>query len=171
MVACTGCGAFVSTPNTRSWVCDYCGRPNQAASEASSTRPSNRRKPAGVLATLTTFAHEDDFFVGDAIPPKKLANGAQACDARAQDVLALADLTVFGSAKNCVLFTEQGIHYRNDWSGKQPGTWFKAYADMNMEGADGGAHEVAVGAGGFINVSGSTLSKDELTAILRALAR
>ena len=178
MIACTGCGAFPADAVYGPWVCQYCQRPNHAAPVAAVTRPksgknwaSNATESLDVHSVLHSFAHADDLFVGEAIPGKKLTNGLKACGEPKEPVLALADLTVFGSAKNCVLFTQMGVYYRNDWSGKQPGTHFVAYADMDVDAIDEGDSEVHLGAGGFINIAGSSLEKHELVAILKGLER
>ncbi len=177
MASCSGCGAHPSGPDASKWICEFCGRTNRVApepapdlvvAEASEPEP---RGPTDVRAALIPFAHLDDFFVGDAIPSDKLNKAMASCSCPAdEEIVALADLTVFGSAKNCVLFTDRGIYYRNDRSGKQPGTFFKAYADMKVGDEDGGSTEVSVGAGGYIDTSGSALSKGKMTEILEAVS-
>ena len=180
MASCTGCGAHSSGPDAPTWVCEFCGRTHRVAPEpapdpveveASEPAEPESRGPTDVRAVLIPFTHVDDFFVGTAIPTNKLNKGIASCNAPAdEEVLALADLTVFGSAKNCVLFTERGIYYRNDWSAKQPGTFFKAYADMKVGDEDGGFNEIGVGEGGFISVAGSNLNKGRMTEILEAVS-
>src|SRR5512146_3314488 len=48
----------------------------------------------------------NDFYCRPDIPPKKLANAARTwVNVKPEDVIGLIDCTLFGSAKDCVLFT------------------------------------------------------------------
>lgn len=54
-----------------------------------------------------------DFYIQPNIPDHKLANARAACSVPASEkVIALFDLTVFGSAKDAVVFGEAGIYFR-----------------------------------------------------------
>ena len=59
---------------------------------------------------------ESNIYVGDAIPTKKLNNAIACMGVRVgEDVYALIDTTIFGSAKSGLIFTSLGIRWRNDW--------------------------------------------------------
>lgn len=58
------------------------------------------------------------FYVGENIPERKLSNAIKEFSIPADEVIyALVDATVFGSAKNGVVFTNKGFHIRNSWTG------------------------------------------------------
>lgn len=57
-----------------------------------------------------------NIYVGEAIPAKKLNNAIASMGVRVgEDVYALIDTTIFGSAKSGLIFTSTGIRWRNDW--------------------------------------------------------
>ena len=63
---------------------------------------------------LTDCVPQADLFVRASIPAHKLANARVTCNVPAGEViLGLIDCTVFGSAKDALLFGAQGIYYRN----------------------------------------------------------
>src|SRR5262249_32038345 len=61
---------------------------------------------------LESFQPQSDFYVTPNIPGKKLANARIACNVpQDEQILALIDCTVFGSAKDCILFGSKSIYY------------------------------------------------------------
>jgi len=82
--------------------------------------------------------------------------------------LGLIDLTVFGSAKNCLLFGETALFYRNDWFGKRAGRGSISYRAFRLrEIKSAGWDEVSLGRGESINISGASISKKTLIALLQ----
>jgi len=68
----------------------------------------------GILSILRDFFPQEDFFVSPKIPTKKLANACASCNIpRNERILGLIDCTVFGSAKDALLFGTKGIYYRH----------------------------------------------------------
>lgn len=106
----------------------------------------------------------------DNIPPKKLRNALNACNRRVseEDVMALLDTTVFGSAKNCVIFTNEGLFYREDWNTEDVGgrgPHFKLYSEIDPEFVFGGifaTRGVKLGGGSVITTGGIGLPSTEL---------
>jgi hypothetical protein len=69
-----------------------------------------RKKP--VLAALMAFKGQDSFFVAPEIPAKKSQNARSRCQIPpGEELLAIIDLTMFGSAKNCWAFTDVALYY------------------------------------------------------------
>ncbi len=112
-----------------------------------------------------------DFYLDPQIPANKLSNGRNACQVPwDHPVMALIDTTVFGSAKNCLIFSHTGIYYHNDWTGQQPGGYFIAYSDIKGRSfTKVGAHEVNLDRGSSVDFSGSSLPTEEALQIMRGL--
>ena len=111
----------------------------------------------------------------DNIPSKKLRNALNACNRKISedDVIALLDNTLFGSAKLCVIFTNEGVHYREDWGTRDVGgrgPHFKLYSEMDLE-FEIGTFSVAfvkLGGGSVITPIG-TLSTELLFELLQSI--
>lgn len=68
---------------------------------------------AAVRAAITGFAGARGLYVGDAIPARKLRNARMSAFIPPEEkLLALVDMTVFGSAKDCLVFTDVALRYR-----------------------------------------------------------
>lgn len=82
------------------------------------TKTANTKKITVRDAVGKSVADSNDsnIYVGAAIPTKKL-NNAIACMGVhvGEEVYALIDTTIFGSAKSGLIFTSAGIRWRNDW--------------------------------------------------------
>jgi formylglycine-generating enzyme required for sulfatase activity len=88
-----------------------------------------------ILTVLQTFQDEHGpIYLFPDIPFEKLHNSIEACQLSEYDrVLALCDLTFFGSAKKCLLFTVDTFHYNSDrGSGAIPYSEFpqRVFADL-----------------------------------------
>jgi tetratricopeptide (TPR) repeat protein len=76
-------------------------------------------------ADLTTLFQQlgpaTDYYTAPNIPARKLANARDSCALKPDDiVLALINCTFFGSAKNCILFTESSaVQFHSQLSGNQ----------------------------------------------------
>ena len=130
-----------------------------------------------LLPVLRGFLPQDDLHVGGEIPEKKLSNARTACAVpEGERLLALVDATVFGSAKNCLVFGTEGLYFHNDWSSRTAGAGVVPYAEFadRLFVRESWA-EVALGQGQFFNRSGSQVTSqkvvDILLAVRNALAR
>ena len=68
----------------------------------------------------------DDFYIGEGIPEKKLVNATITCRVQTgsnERVIGLIDTTVMGSAKNALVFTNEGRICFHDDSGGFQLTW------------------------------------------------
>ena len=74
------------------------------SSDSGSANANGAISSANIVSALSVFKEENDFFIGADIPSKKLDTATDSCELNMDDeVLALIDLTVFGSAKNAIL--------------------------------------------------------------------
>lgn len=74
----------------------------------------NIKLEEGILSILRDFSPQEDFFVSSEIPTRKLTNACASCNIpRNERVLGLIDCTVFGSAKDALIFGAKGIYYRH----------------------------------------------------------
>ncbi|UOY00123.1 toll/interleukin-1 receptor domain-containing protein [Blastococcus sp. PRF04-17] len=77
--------------------------------------PSRREAPPGLLAALARFT-SPDLHHAPSIPATILTNARAACGLETDDlVLAVVDCTWFGSAKNCIVFTDSFAAQRHSW--------------------------------------------------------
>jgi hypothetical protein len=120
---------------------------------------------------LQSFAPQDGLYLLPDIPPKKLRNALSKCDPpTTEQILGLVDCTVFGSAKNCLLFGAEAVYFHNDWSGKTSGRGMISYAEFARRiFASGGFQELSLGHDQYLNISGCGLSRESLIRILDAV--
>jgi len=111
----------------------------------------------------------DGFYIGLDIPSKKLTNAKIKCQVSAsEDIVALIDSTVMGSAKNALLFSFSGsLYFHNDWAGKNSGahylvleSWIKSEIKVPML-----SQELQIG-DLFFDMSGSSVSRDKAKRII-----
>lgn len=103
------------------------------------------------------------------IPEKKLGNARQTCAADPDDeILALLDCTVFGSAKDAVLFGARCLYYFNAVaSDERPGR--VAYSELPARSFTVNGFEVSLGEGPPCNLAGGGISTERFVALLHAL--
>lgn len=70
---------------------------------------------------MDVLSDRDDFFLGSAIPDKKLSNLSQECanagsPMAGDEIIAIIDCTVFGSCKNGLAIGGRGVYTHNDSS-------------------------------------------------------
>jgi serine/threonine protein kinase len=124
-----------------------------------------------LLPLLRGFLPQRDLHVLPDIPSNKLANASQACRLPAGErILALVDATVFGSAKNALLFGREGLYYHNDWSSKVAGPDRVPYIEFRQRRfyRESWA-EVGLDQGQFFNRSGSQVSSQKVVELLLAV--
>lgn len=135
--------------------------------------PQNLELGASVLdEVLKPFSHLGSLYQGPNIPEKKLRTARKFCEVPDEEnVLALVDCTVFGSASDAVLFGSRHVFFRNFISQDgRPGRI--SYADLlrtpihrSSEG------ELVLGDKLVANPSGSGLSAADLLCVLRDLVK
>jgi parallel beta-helix repeat protein len=121
-----------------------------------------------IKCVLNRFQQLADFFVNPNIPSGKLSNAMESCRTKAkmpnwEQALALLDCTVFGSAKNCVVFARKGIYFTNhDTSGSI------LYRDFPANTFKTSGYYIKYD-GGSINVAGSAQNSEKVMTILNAI--
>jgi len=99
--------------------------------EADSTDLQDLNDP--LLKLLSLYKELSDVYMNPSIPDKKLANARQTCEVpESETVLLLINHTVFGSAKNCLLITSNGIYFHNPWEAKNPGRFYIPFAQLKQ---------------------------------------
>lgn len=65
---------------------------------------------------------------------KMMKNARKKCELpKKENIIGLIDLTARGSAKNCLVFGEKGIHFYNPWFGKTPGAFSIQYESEDFK--------------------------------------
>lgn len=125
-----------------------------------------------VLEILQNF-HSDGLFVAPNIPSKKAKN-ASACYGMPASVsiYAIVDSTVFGSAKNGLAFTSEGLFWKNDWtttSAKNHMSWEELINTSQEHAVDGS--ELLLGQDCAFGMAGSGMKPAVLLKLLEKLAQ
>ncbi|WP_345847617.1 hypothetical protein [Shewanella algae] len=125
-----------------------------------------------VLEILQNF-HSDGLFVAPNIPSKKAKN-ASACYGMSSsvDIYAIVDSTVFGSAKNGLAFTSEGLFWKNDWtttSVKNHMSWEELINTSQEHAVDGS--DLWLGQGCAFGMAGSGMKPAVLLKLLEKLAQ
>jgi hypothetical protein len=122
-----------------------------------------------LLEVLRRFEGPDGYYVAPNVPKKKASNAAVRCELAGERVLALVDCTVFGSAKNCLVFGSRAIHYRNDAKAPVAGGRID-YADLPSRSvALAGEHDLALGGADVVEMSGAATPRERVAELLHAL--
>ncbi|MBL9043957.1 MAG: hypothetical protein JNM83_20250 [Myxococcales bacterium] len=121
---------------------------------------------------LKPFVHLSSLYLQPNIPDKKLRNARKFCEVPdEEDVLALVDCTVFGSASDAVLFGSRHLFFRNFIAQNgRPGRL--SYGDLlriSLQRSNDG--ELVFGENLTANLSGSGLSAAELLMVMRELQK
>lgn len=116
-----------------------------------------------------------DLYVSPGIPNDKLcALAFSTMMPTSTQVLALIDTTVFGSAKNGMLITSNGLYIHNDNTGDKPGNFYISW-DMMLQTENTmfplkvGLGELALMPGIQFEFSGCSLNADQLIPLLMNL--
>ncbi|MCL1162001.1 hypothetical protein L2728_08920 [Shewanella chilikensis] len=125
-----------------------------------------------VLEILQNF-HSDGLFVAPNIPSKKAKN-ASACYGMpaSVNIYAIVDSTVFGSAKNGLAFTSEGLFWKNDWtttSAKNHMSWEELINTSQEHAVDGS--ELLLGQDCAFGMAGSGMKPAVLLKLLEKLAQ
>ena len=120
---------------------------------------------------LGYFEESTDLYLHPNIPAKKEANARNKCAIPAEETLwGLIDCTVFGSAKNCLVFATQAIDFHNDWAATQPGAFkipYQEFPSKSFSILD--EYEISLGTPHSLNMSGSSCDKAILVNLLQTL--
>jgi hypothetical protein len=115
----------------------------------------------------------NNFHIVTEIPGEKLKNARKKCKIPEEEtVLGLLDLTVKGSAKNCLVFGTKGIYFHNSIFSKEPGKRFiqyEKYKNLNFELY--GKYEIDIGDKHSLNVSIFGQKEDQRIKIIEVLDR
>ena len=129
--------------------------------------------------------HESEFlsnlFFPTTIPGKNLRkiSGTQKKNAiikckipKDENIIALLDLTLKGSAKNCLVFGEKGIYFHNSIFSKGPGKRFIPYENFkNLNFALDGKYEIHFGNKNYLNVSIFGRKEEQKKMIIEVLCQ
>lgn len=112
-----------------------------------------------------------DFYVMPNIPPAKLRNAIDNYPVPADEqVLALVDATVFGSAKNGMVFGHTGVYWKNDWtteSAKTFLTWAEIAAMTGTMTAKGNVLHLSRDC--VLNLAGSQVKAAALLSVFQRI--
>lgn len=159
------------------------GEPNQLVRTLLEQKASRRKRPDGPVELTRDEIREavsilggagSSLYLAGSIPEKKLANARATTAADpSEDIVALLDCTVFGSAKDAVLFGSRNIYYFSSVaSSDKPGR----IAYHELLGCHFSVDGFTVNLGGpaqrpDCNLAGSGVSSDEFIAVLCALQK
>lgn len=87
-----------------------------------------------------------------------------------QEVLALIDATVFGSAKNGLAFTSRGIYWHNDFMTDSAFSSL-SYAELARKKISASKYDVEISGGGTIGMAGSGVALADVTGFLERLQK
>lgn len=128
--------------------------------------------PEQIKALRSTLSRHGSsgLYVAPYIVPNVLETARQSCATPADEqVLAVLDATLLGSAKNCFLVGSSGVYFRNDWSAKTPGRTYVPYAEFqNASISRNDALDVSIG-GPVFSVSNCSMSKDAVFRLISDL--
>jgi hypothetical protein len=159
------------------------GEPNQLVRTLLDRKAARHKRPDGPVELTRDEIREavailggagSSLYLAGSIPEKKLANARATTAADpSEDIVALLDCTVFGSAKDAVLFGSRNIYYFSSVAASdKPGRL--AYHELT--GCHFTVDGFTVNLGGptqrpDCNLAGSGVSSDEFIAVLCALQK
>jgi F-box protein 11 len=123
-----------------------------------------------ILNTLKSFGSQQDYYVHPDIPSDKLLKARERCKVpESEQVLALIDCTLFGSAKNSILLGQAGIYYHNGWTAKQIGSGNVSYSQFPERDFHDEGNEISLGNNQYVELNGSSVSMETVLNILNEL--
>ena len=126
-----------------------------------------------IFSAIRPFQGQADLFIYPDIPNNKLSNAKQTCLMHYEEkVLALVDVTIFGSAKNALIFGTRGIYYHNDSMSSRPGANHISYNSLvKFEPTAISEASLGLGDGNFFDCSGSSCKSNILIEIINQIKR
>jgi len=135
------------------------------------TRDGSTSTTEAVLGVLRGYQARKTLYFAPNIPSHKLTNASSRCNIPSDEqVLALIDCTVFGSAKDCILFGTKGLYYYH--LGATPKMGMIPWSDFpscNFVKGHGVVKIRVMGMGLEMCASGSYFSAEELCLMLESL--
>jgi len=123
-----------------------------------------------LFAEMKMNLHSDGLFWEPAIPAKKLNNARKSYGIPSDEqVFALVDATIFGSADNGLALCRGGIYLHNDWTAWRPGSFFVPWTNVGGEEVmppGKRTNEFHVGNGVFCDLSGSRVTTEFLECLV-----
>ena len=131
-----------------------------------SIRPTIRIQESKMISLLSK-ANGPDFHIAPKIPADKLANArASAAVPKQEGVVALIDCTLFGSAKDCLVFGERAVYFNNSMadSGSLP---YSEFPDLIFNCMQPG--EIQYGNSGVIFFGRSNFPGQQMQTVFDAI--
>lgn len=123
-----------------------------------------------IVDLLNNYNKENGIFIAPNIPEKKLKNALAKCKLDPdKHIIALIDCTVFGSAKNALLFGRNGIHFHNDPAIAYPEIGKISYPDLGKNRISLTKKKLIFAQGIALDLSGSAFPVDKLLTIFRLI--
>ena len=144
-------------------------------SESGKLKPSTVQKVSLESAIKTAVAKSGDqtnIYVGTSIPAKKLNNAIASMGVRVgEDVYALIDTTIFGSAKSGLVFTSEGIRWHNDWMQTNTIKTALTWSEINnvIVSAHAVNNDLVFSEDAIVSLAGSSIAPKNLKSILRQI--
>eukprot|EP00998_Keelungia_sp_KM082_P006786 NODE_3018_length_953_cov_121.197337_g2998_i0.p1 GENE.NODE_3018_length_953_cov_121.197337_g2998_i0~~NODE_3018_length_953_cov_121.197337_g2998_i0.p1 ORF type:complete len:306 (+),score=26.71 NODE_3018_length_953_cov_121.197337_g2998_i0:77-919(+) len=121
------------------------------------------------LLEVINCAHNVPITVHPTIPGNKLTSVQNRCRlAPGEEILALLDCSVFGSASSFTVFSTHGIHVRHDWT---RGGDFCPYADLVGQVVHADGHEVQLSKTVWANLAGSGCDTQAFMTLMQSVQR
>ena len=112
-----------------------------------------------ITEILRSYKDVRGVFMSPGIPSRKVENALRTSGMPQDEELhALIDCTLFGSAKNALLFASNALYFHNGRGAAKPGPGTLRYSEFRNRPFFGAACEVRLGNDQFINVAGWGLS-------------
>jgi len=123
------------------------------------------------ILSLSKEYEDQDFYLNSNIPAKKRVNFKSSSNHTIeQKILVLIDMTLFGSAKNALAITEDGLYWHDDYVADDEGfiSWQELF-DNDIEEWAEDDDTINIGEGHTINVLGSDVGREHIIKYLKAL--
>lgn len=140
--------------------CPYTGKPIPPSSSQSLNSTKNSLA-AEIINILKECKNEnsivwENLHIFPNIPPRKEKNAAKRfrLSKDKDEIIGIMDITIFGSARNCLVFGQKGIYFHNSRLGKKPGSWELLYKDFkNRTFEIGYEGQISLGDNLFLDMS------------------
>lgn len=130
---------------------------------------------AEIDGALQKFLPHDGLYLSSKkrIPDEKLANAKDSTKVPAgETIFGLIDGTLFGSAKDAILFGHRGLYFHTSWTTTGPRQGFVSYDELAIRTiAKESRAEVSLGGGQYFVVAGSDFSSEELVNVLASIQK
>jgi len=146
--------------------------PSQAAKDGAKSLPQRE----DILSVVRSFASSgpggtrNDLYIFPNIPDRKASNARVSCGIVNQEILALINSTLFGSAKHALVITQKTIYVHNDWAGLTPGAHSVPMEELSEDDVTiPRTHEIVISPGVSFNTSGCSMNPADIADLIIAL--